>query len=194
MKDRFLKQAEREYNPKQRLAALLVEAVFFLVIFPFALLALGSVLDRWLQWPRLAYPPINLVLGWLLIVAGWLFAMWSIYVQFTLGRGTPVPLMATQKLVVQPPYSYCRNPMTLGAIVLYLGVAILFGSLGAAVLVLLGAAWLLTYIKRVEEKEMEMRFGQEYLEYKQKTPFLIPRGAAVWAGKRRPGGEASRLN
>jgi protein-S-isoprenylcysteine O-methyltransferase Ste14 len=194
MKDRFLKQAAREYNPRQRLVALSVEAVFFIVILPFALIALGSWIDQWLRWPRLTYQPINLVLGGLFIVAGWLFAMWSIYVQFTLGRGTPVPLMATQKLIVQPPYAYCRNPMALGAIVLYLGVAILFGSLGAAVLVLLGAAWLLTYIKRVEEKEMEMRFGQEYLEYKRQTPFLIPRGAAIWGGKRRSGGEASRLD
>jgi len=64
--------------------------------------------------------------------------------------------------------------MALGAIVMYLGVAILVGSIGAVALVLLGAALLLTYIKRVEEKEMEMRFGQEYLEYKRRTPFLIP--------------------
>ncbi len=82
-----------------------------------------------------------------------------------------MPLMATQKLIVQPPYSYCRNPMALGAIVMYLGAAILFGSIGAVALVMLGTALLLTYIKRVEEKEMEIRFGQQYLEYKQRTPF-----------------------
>jgi protein-S-isoprenylcysteine O-methyltransferase Ste14 len=27
----------------------------------------------------------------------------------------------------------------------------------------------------VEEKELEQRFGLEYLEYKRRTPFLIPR-------------------
>jgi len=32
-----------------------------------------------------------------------------------------------------------------------------------------------TYIKLIEEKELIERFGSEYLEYKQKTPFLIPR-------------------
>ncbi len=174
MKDKFLKQTQREYSPNQRSAALAVEGVLFLVIFPFALISLGSALDQWMHWGPIRYEPINLVLGGLLIVASWLFAIWSIYVQFTIGRGTPVPLMATQKLIVQPPYSYCRNPMALGAIGAYLGVAILFGSTGAVVLVLLGAAVLLTYIKCVEEKEMELRFGQEYLEYKQRTPFLIP--------------------
>lgn len=174
MKDKFLKQTQREYSPNQRLAALAVEGVFFLVVAPFALIVLGSSLDRWLQWRLILYEPINLVLGGLLVVAGWLLGMWSNYAQFTLGRGTPVPLMATQKLIVQPPYSYCRNPMALGAIVMYLGVAILFGSIGAVALVILGAALLLTYIKCIEEKEMEIRFGKEYLEYKQQTPFLIP--------------------
>ncbi len=174
MKDRFLQQAKREYTERQRLVALAVLAPLFLVVLPFALIALGSFLDRQLQWLPILYPPINLVLGVLLIVAGWLLGIWSVSVQFTLGRGTPVPLMATQKLIVQPPYTYCRNPMALGAIVMYLGVAILFGSSGALVLVLLGAALLLTYIKQVEEKEMETRFGQAYLEYKRRTPFLLP--------------------
>ncbi len=174
MKDKLLKQAQHEYRPEQRLAALGVEAVVFLVVLPFALIALGSFLDQWLGWAPILYQPINVVLGGLLIAVFWLFAIWSIYVQFAVGRGTPVPLMATQKLIVQPPYSYCRNPMALGAIGMYLGVAVLFGSIGAAVLVVLGAAVLLTYIKRVEEKEMELRFGQEYLAYKQRTPFLIP--------------------
>jgi protein-S-isoprenylcysteine O-methyltransferase Ste14 len=65
--------------------------------------------------------------------------------------------------------------MALGAIGMYLGAAILFGSIGAVILVLLFAGLLLIYIKRVEEKEMEIRFGQDYLAYKQQTPFLIPR-------------------
>jgi protein-S-isoprenylcysteine O-methyltransferase Ste14 len=65
--------------------------------------------------------------------------------------------------------------MALGAIVMYMGVAVLFGSIGALMLVLLGAGGLLAYIKHVEEKEMEIRFGQEYMQYKRRTPFLVPR-------------------
>ncbi len=175
MRDRFLAQAKREYSPRQRLAALLVEAVFFMALLPLALLLLGGLLDRWLGWPRLTLPPVNVIAGWLMIVGGWLFAVWSIYVQFTLGRGTPVPLMATQRLIVRPPYSYCRNPMALGAIVLYGGVSVAIGSPGAALLVFLGAAALLTYIKLAEEKEMIARFGEEYLAYRRRVPFLIPR-------------------
>jgi len=175
MKDKLLEQAKHEFSPKQRFVALLVLAPFFLIVLPFILITLGARIDQWLQWSPILYEPFNFILGWLLIVVGWIFGIWSIYIQFTLGRGTPVPLMATQKLIIRPPYSYCRNPMALGAIVMYLGVAILFGSMGSVVLVLLGTGLLLTYIKRIEEREMEIRFGQEYLKYKKQTPFLIPR-------------------
>lgn len=175
MKDKLLEQAKLEYSSKQRFVALLVLVPIFLILLPFILITLGSRIDQGLQWSPILYDPFNLILGWLLIVAGWLFGIWSIYIQFTLGRGTPVPLMATQKLIIRPPYSYCRNPMALGAIVMYLGVAMLFGSIGAVVLVLLGTSLLLTYIKRIEEREMAIRFGQEYLNYKKQTPFLIPR-------------------
>lgn len=175
MKDKFLKQASHEYSPKQRLVALLGMAPIFLLGLPYLFVQLGARLDQWMQWGPILWPPFNLIMGCLLILPSWLFAIWSIYSQFTIGRGTPVPLMATQKLIIQPPYTYCRNPMALGAIGMYLGVAILFYSIGAVVLVLLCAGALLTYIKRVEEKEMELRFGQEYLAYKQRTPFLMPR-------------------
>jgi protein-S-isoprenylcysteine O-methyltransferase Ste14 len=175
LKEKLLENTKHEFSPKQRFIFLLFLVPVFLILLPLILVRLGARLDQWLGWSPILYEPLNLILGWLLILASWTFAMWSISSQFTLGRGTPVPLMATQKLIIQPPYSYCRNPMALGAIGMYLGVAILFGSMGAVVLVLLGAGCLLTYITRIEEKEMEIRFGQEYLEYKKQTPFLIPR-------------------
>lgn len=175
MKNKLLEQARHEYSSKQRMIALLAMVPFFLILLPFILITLGSRIDQWLQWSPLIYEPFNLILGCLLILGGWAFGIWSIYIQFTLGKGTPVPLMATQKLIIRPPYSYCRNPMALGAIVMYLGVAILFGSMGSVMLVLLGTALLLSYIKRIEEREMEIRFRQEYLDYKKQTPFLLPR-------------------
>lgn len=182
MKDILLKQARHEYSPKQRFVALLLMVPIFLFLLPWLFIWLGARIDYWLQLPPILNPPFNLILGWLLILAGWLVGMWSNYSQFTIGRGTPVPLMATQKLVVQPPYTYCRNPMALGAFGMYLGVAILFHSIGAGIVVLLFAILLLIYIKRVEEVEMELRFGQEYLAYKQTTPFLIPR---LWSSPKR---------
>jgi protein-S-isoprenylcysteine O-methyltransferase Ste14 len=175
MKDKLLGQARHEYRPKQRFVALLCLAPIFLLVLPYLFIRLGAMLNQWLQWPPILDLPFNLILGGLLILPSSLFGLWSIYSQFTIGRGTPVPLMATQKLIVQPPYIFCRNPMALGAIGLYVGTALLFRSMGAVIVVLLCAGLLLIYIKRVEEKEMEIRFDQNYLAYKRQTPFLIPR-------------------
>lgn len=172
---KFLRQAGREYTPRQRLLAMAVEGVVFLALLPYLLFRLGAAIDGWMGWPSLHYPPVNAVVGGLVAIAGWLLAIWTIYVQFTVGRGTPVPLMATKKLIIQPPYAYCRNPMVLGTIGVFIGLAIVFGSIGSLLLVLIAIALLLMYVRRVEEREMVMRFGEEYLEYKRRTPFLIPR-------------------
>jgi len=175
LKARFLQQAKHEYSPRQRIALLLVAGLVFLVVLPYILVVLSATLDVWLSLPRFAHSFITPLAGGLMIVGGWLLGIWANYAQFTIGRGTPVPLMATQRLIVQPPYTYCRNPMALGAIVMYLGESVVLGSFSAVGLVLLGATGLLTYIKRIEEQELVARFGEDYRQYKQRTPFLIPR-------------------
>ena len=180
MKEKLLKQAKREHSPRKRIVALMIEGIFFLGILPVALVYLSALLDSRFSLPQSDSGTISVVISWFLMVVGFLFACWAIYVQFTIGRGTPAPVMATQKLIIQKPYNYCRNPMALGTIVLYLGFAVLLGSISAIVLVLIGAIFLLAYIKLIEEKEMELRFGEDYQEYRQETPFVIPR---LWQKK-----------
>ena len=172
---KFLRRAGREYSPRQRLVFMAFLGVFFLALLPYLLFRLGAALDGWLGWPSFLFPPLNAVVGGLVTFGGWLLAIWTISVQFTVGRGTPVPVMATKKLITQPPYSYCRNPMVLGTIGVFIGLAIVFGSIGSLLLVLIAITLLLLYVRRVEEREMALRFGQEYEEYKRQTPFLIPR-------------------
>lgn len=172
---RFQKWAEHEYSAKQRIIALFFEGIMFVIVIPFFLVAASPSLDQWLQLPRFVYGLVNPLISLLFIATGLLFAMWSIRAQFLLGRGTPAPMMPTQKLVVQKPYTYCRNPMSLGTIILYTGIAIWIGSLTAVALILLFAVLLMVYNKLIEERELEKRFGSEYLEYKRRTPFLIPR-------------------
>jgi protein-S-isoprenylcysteine O-methyltransferase Ste14 len=64
--------------------------------------------------------------------------------------------------------------MTLGTALFYLGVVIGLGSLSALALALIYPVGILVYVKLIEEKELEARFGSEYVEYKRNTPFLIP--------------------
>ncbi|MHB8901102.1 MAG: methyltransferase family protein [Thermoguttaceae bacterium] len=86
-------------------------------------------------------------------------------------------LVATQKLLTDGPYSFCRNPMALGTLVFYFSIAVVASSLKALLAVALLTVCLLVYIRLIEEKEMEQRFGQAYSRYRQRTPFIMPR---VW--------------
>jgi protein-S-isoprenylcysteine O-methyltransferase Ste14 len=156
------------------LTAVLFGGIVFWIVIPFFIAFGSAYIDPWLSLPRFFYGWPNILIGLILIVTGWLFANWTVKVQFSSGKGTPIPLMPTQKLIIKRPYTYCRNPMTLGTTAFYLGVAIWLGSISAIGLALVYPVGILIYIKLIEEKELEERFGREYLEYKQKTPFLIP--------------------
>ena len=171
--NRSQKQVERQYGVKQRAVAIVAESIVFMIVAPLSLAAIASALDQRLQLSRFTYGPVNLFVGLLFIIPGWLFAMWFVQAQFALGEG--IPVFATQKLIVQGPYAHCRNPMTLGADLFYVGISIWMGSLSAVGLTMLYAILSVVYLKVIEEKRLEERFGSEYLEYKQRTPFIIPR-------------------
>jgi protein-S-isoprenylcysteine O-methyltransferase Ste14 len=171
---RFTKWAEREFGVGERVIATLLAGVVFVLLIPFLILNGSAAIDRWLHIARFDFGLINLVVGGALVLIGWLFAMWSIVDQLTRGRGTPLPVMATQILLIAGPFAYCRNPMSFGTIVLYSGLAIWVGSWSAIGLVTIIAVVLITYLKLVEENELEARFGQSYIEYMRTTPFIIP--------------------
>ena len=171
----FQDWAKREYSTSQRLIALGFEGVLFLLFLPFLLVVSSATIDRWIQLPRFTAGTVNLVVALPLIVGGIFLGLWAIQAQMTSGRGTPAPMMPTRKLVVNGPFAYCRNPMTLGTFIAYVGICVWLASFSAIALVVILTALLLLYQKLVEEKELEARFGLEYLEYKQHTPFLLPR-------------------
>lgn len=171
-----------EYSQRSRSVVLMLLAPIFLVALPALFIGLGARLDGLMDLPPGPPPPVNLIAGLPLILGGGALGLWCNYRLFTVGRGTPLPLMPTQELIVEPPYTWSRNPMALGAISAYLGVAILARSLGAAVVVLLCAAALLTYIRFGEERGMTARFGTQYLQYRRRTPFLVPRMSTLRRG------------
>ena len=117
----------------------------------------------------------NQVAGMIMVLGGIFLVGWSIQIQYALGKGTPSPKSATQKLITTGPYAYTRNPMTLGAFFLYLGIAIGMGSGVVSLLVLVIITALLTFIYQHETLELAERFGSDYQSYQKQTPFLIPR-------------------
>jgi protein-S-isoprenylcysteine O-methyltransferase Ste14 len=173
--DRFIKWAKREYGVRQRLIALLSAGILVVIVLPILLLRAASNIDQRFLLPSFFYGFPNYLIGGIIVAVGFFFSMWSVQIQFSKGRGTPIPVMAAQKLVIDGPFAYCRNPMSFGIFLFYGGIGIWVGSISAMVIVLIFAILLSAYIKFFEEKELEIRFGSEYLEYKQSTPFLIPR-------------------
>ena len=147
----------------------------FLVVIPFILASTSPFIDTKLNLPKLIPEPFNLIIASFFIVFGLLFSVWSGFAQFRIGRGTPVPVIPTQKLVTTGPYALCRNPMLLGSVVYYSGISLWLNSLSAVIITASFLLCSIAYIKLIEEKELEARLGKEYEEYKRKVPFLIPR-------------------
>lgn len=147
---------------------------FFLGLLMMAIIAIGI---GWAcgDWGRIRFGWLNQVLGPALTVGGLALVGWSVRVQYVLGQGTPAPKVATQRLMTQGPYAYSRNPMTLGALWMYLGIGIWMGSGVVILLTVIVFSALLTFIYFHETRELTERFGEEYLAYKKRTPFVWPR-------------------
>ena len=92
------------------------------------------------------------------------------------GFGAPFFIALTRKLAADWMYAWTRNPMVLAALAFLLSLGIWFQSLLFVLWVLiLFAPALLVFVKVYEERELEVRFGASYLEYKSSTPMLFPR-------------------
>lgn len=172
---RFTRWASAERSEGARIVALIPAALVLLVLFPFVIIVECPKLDRQLHLNVFGAGLPTLVFGGVLVAAGMALGLWSNYVQFTLGRGTPLPMMPTQELLTSGPYRYCRNPMTLGTLLAYLGMSTAAATVTGTGLVLLFGGLLVLYLKRVEEKELAERFGDDYLKYMREVPFIIPR-------------------
>jgi protein-S-isoprenylcysteine O-methyltransferase Ste14 len=171
----FTKWASREYPLWARiLVSVLVGGTLFVFLIPYLLIVVFPGLDARFGFPPFDLNPWNVILGILMAVVGFYFAFNTVLSQFSRASGTPLPVMATQKLLVDGVYLHTRNPMVFGTLLAYLGIAIAVGSISSILAVLIFGGLLLTYVKKVEERELEARFGQDYVDYKARTPFLVP--------------------
>ncbi len=173
--DWFTRLTQREYGRVQQITALLLGQVLFLVVYPTFIFVGASLVDRWLHLPRFVHGRASPLGALALIIPGLVLVEWTVGLQFSQGLGTPLPIVATRRLVTSGPYSYSRNPMATGTTMVYLGIALWMGSLSAVALASIYPVVITVYTKLVEEKELELRFGPEYVAYKRRTPFLIPR-------------------
>ena len=174
--DKLVEVSKKPLSPGNRFLAKVLPILVFFFIFPALLFMIPKlVFDQWLELPTFFSFTIRIIPAAVLIALGAYFLPVSTKAQRVMGKGTPMPLKATQKLVIGKPYSYCRNPLYFGLINFFLGISILIGSASSLVMVFIFSTVILAYIKLIEEKELEKRYGVDYLEYKKSTPLLIPR-------------------
>lgn len=151
-----------------------VFAGFFLLLIALAIFLALKVDAFFNLFPPLQYP-WNYVVSLPLLAGGVLLWIWAV-LQFAKAKGTPVPVSPPAKLVDTGPYAYVRNPMLLGVFLILFAVAILIGS--SSLLFVFAPAFVgcsILEFKLIEEPELDKRIGEEYREYKRKTPFLIPK-------------------
>ena len=91
------------------------------------------------------------------------------------GGGTPAPIDAPKKLVVDGLYRYVRNPMYLGVFAVLLGETLLFRSLALG-LYSLGCfvVWHL-FVLLYEEPVLSRNFGTDYDRYRDQVSRWCPR-------------------
>jgi len=92
------------------------------------------------------------------------------------GRGTPVPLVPPQRLVVVGFYRYVRNPMYVGFFAGWVGLWVVFGraSRVALLILLVAMAAVVLFVRFYEEPTLRKMFGSDYEEYCRNVPRWIP--------------------
>ena len=164
-------RAEKEHSCRARAIAIAFEGLIFIITIP-GLLIYMSLSEN--GGVAISEHPVFLVVGVGIALCGISLTLWTVWAQFSRAGGTPIPIMATKKLLVDKPYSFCRNPMALGTILYYAGISVVVRSylaIGTTVVIML---FLIVVIKTFEEKEMVLRFGEDYIRYKKETPFMMP--------------------
>ena len=165
----------------------LTSYIMIFVVMPVITYLTGRRVDSVLGLRR--YPPFhwNLYIGVAVFIVGLGIGLRSTRLLYSRGGGLPwgeaVEDAKTSRLVTSGVYAYTRNPMVLGYSLLPLAMGVLLQSPGMALsitpLVLLLNV---VIVKLREEPDLEKRFGDEYRQYREKTPFLVPAPRRLYRG------------
>ncbi len=146
--------------------------IFSLIIT--AILLAATIVDKLLHLPRFVPEEARLLISIPLMALGIAFTFWSV-LYFLKARGTPVPFNPPPQLVKTGPYRYSRNPMLTGVFVFLFGVGLWLNSLSLVfVFTPLFIIFIVWEVKQIEEPELIKRLGNDYLEYRKRTPMFLP--------------------
>ena len=126
-------------------------------------LILGAVLQFVLGHKLFTTPWVGVAVGLPLIFIGIGLSGWSVF------EAGETEIEKPTKLLLGGPYSLSRNPMYVAWTLMYLGIGLTANSLW--IVVLLPAVVAFTHIFDVlrEERFLEKKFGEEYIQYKERV-------------------------
>lgn len=129
------------------------------------MLLLGLVLDRLIPWSIEMTWIGRYIGGGVLILAGLLYAVSAMGLFRKAGTDVK-PWKTTTTIVATGIYRFTRNPMYVGMAMLYTGLGFVFSSLGVFLLLPLVILLIRTQVIAREERYLESKFAQSYLDYK----------------------------
>ncbi len=131
-----------------------------------AAVVVSVALNVFYRFPWFGQPlsAILFVLGWLMIAA--FIALNISAIRAMRRRGTTVrPDRGTDRLVTDGPFSFTRNPLYLAGTMLVLGIGLVLGIVWFLLLAILAAFTVQKLAIEREEKHLQARFGEAYLDY-----------------------------
>ncbi len=105
-------------------------------------------------------------LGWIVKSLGW---------RGLIAYSELKPQLTSQKLVTEGPYSLVRHPAYLAHTLILVGIFLMTAFLGNAILALVDFITSYFVTARLEEKELLVRFGDDYRNYMNEVPAFFPR-------------------
>ncbi len=161
-------------NPELTRAVWITTVVHYTVV-TLAGVAVIRAMKTHQHWTGLLLP-VPTEIGLLLVIVTGCATLLTVMNLALKGLGAPFAISLSRKLAVDWLYAWTRNPMVLAILTLGVSLGVWFQSIVFLLWVLILFAPALLFIVRVyEERELEIRFGASYLEYKSRTPFLFPR-------------------
>jgi len=110
------------------------------------------------------------VFGGIIIVLGLGGFLNSVFIFNKYGEGTPVPIKPPKRLVIKGLFKYTRNPLYICHLTILLGEFFVFGRILSLVYLGLMVITFHLYVIKLEEPELRIKFGKNYLKYLKIVP------------------------
>ncbi|NRA76454.1 MAG: isoprenylcysteine carboxylmethyltransferase family protein [Planctomycetes bacterium] len=165
---------ERYPPPLRRVVLLLWGAAFVWLVFVYGPTQFMEM-NADLGWPVWRSGP-TAVLGVAMIVVGVGVMLHCTGLFARVGRGTPVPAVPPEKLVIQGLYRYSRNPIYVADVTVWFGIFLFAGHAALLLYAVIATILIELVILLWEEPVLKRRFGSQYDAYRERVPRWLPLG------------------